>query len=165
MDSEVDGILQWQYWNTVGQGNICSICEDTIIGECQGPLLRRIYLIDSKNQIFLRLYRKPLRINDLTDLHIYIKDKNGGDASFLTGESAVTLVFRQQWQSCLDRPTFLVRLYGSNFNTPTEEKTQFQWFDAKRKEVGGCLTNEGLLWFQSNLPRCPNQAFSKCRQW
>lgn len=30
----------------------CSICEDTIIGECQGPLLRRIYLIDSKNQIF-----------------------------------------------------------------------------------------------------------------
>lgn len=74
----------------------CSICEDTIIGECQGPLLRRIYLIDSKNQIFSRPYRIPLRINDLTDLHIYIKDKNGGNASFLTGDSTVTLVFRQQ---------------------------------------------------------------------
>lgn len=74
----------------------CSICEDTIIGECQGPLLRRIYLIDSKNQIFFRPYRIPLRINDLTDLHIYIKDKNMGDASFLTGESTVTLGFRQQ---------------------------------------------------------------------
>lgn len=143
----------------------CSICEDTIIGECQGPLLRRIYLIDSKNQIFSRPYRIPLRINDLTDLHIYIKDKNGGDASFLTGDSTVTLVFRQQWKSCLGRLTFLVRLYGSNFNTPTEEKTLFQWFDAKRREVGGCLTNEGLIWFQSDLPRCPNQTFSKCHQW
>lgn len=73
----------------------CSICEDTIIGERQGPLLRRIYLTDSKNQIFLRPYRIPLRSNDLTDMHIYIKDNNTGDASFLTGDSTVTLVFRQ----------------------------------------------------------------------
>lgn len=73
----------------------CSICEDTIIGERQGPLLRRIYLTDSKNQIFLRPYRIPLRSNDLTDMHIYIKDNNTGYASFLTGDSTVTLVFRQ----------------------------------------------------------------------
>lgn len=73
----------------------CSICEDTIIGERQGPLLRQIYLTDSKNQIFLRPYRIPLRSNDLTDMHIYIKDNNTGDASFLTGDSTVTLVFRQ----------------------------------------------------------------------
>lgn len=74
----------------------CSICDDTIIGERQGPLLRRIYLMtNSKNQIFLRPYRILLRTNDLTDLHIYIKDQNAGDASFLAGETTVTLVFRQ----------------------------------------------------------------------
>ena len=78
----VDGILQLQNWETVVLFVYCSICEDTIIGECQGPLLRRIYLINSKNQIFLRTYRIPLRINDLTDLHIYIKDKNGEESSF-----------------------------------------------------------------------------------
>lgn len=73
----------------------CSICDDTIIGERQGPLLRHMYLTNAENNIFLRPYRIPLRINDLTDLHLYIKDRNHGDASFLTGESTVTLVFRQ----------------------------------------------------------------------
>jgi hypothetical protein len=73
----------------------CSICDNTIIGERQGPLLRHMYLNDTRNHIFLRPYRIPLRINDLTDLHIYIKDGNARDASFLTGESTVTLVFRQ----------------------------------------------------------------------
>lgn len=163
MDCRVDGILQWQYWKTVGQGNICLLLY--LWRHHHRGMSRTSFWSTLKIRFFFRPYRIPLRIKDLTDLHIYIKDKNGGDASFLTGESTVTLVFRQQWKSCLGRLTFLVRLYGSNFNTPTEEKTLFQWFDAKRREVGGCLTNEGLIWFQSDLPRCPNQTFSKCRQW
>lgn len=73
----------------------CSSCDVTIVGESQTPLLRRIYLENTKNQIFLYPYRIPLRTNNIDHLHIYIKDKNGEDPSFLSGESTVTLVFRQ----------------------------------------------------------------------
>lgn len=73
----------------------CSICDDTIVGERQVPLLRRVYLEDTRNIIFLRPYRVPLRINELTELHVFIKDKNDRDASFLVGESTLTLVFRR----------------------------------------------------------------------
>lgn len=74
----------------------CSICDDTIVGERQLPLLRRIYLDNNANIIFTRPYQIPLRNNDLGDIHIYIKDKTGTDASFLKGESTVSVIFRRQ---------------------------------------------------------------------
>jgi hypothetical protein len=72
----------------------CSVCDGSIVGERQKPLLRRIVLENESNVIFMRPYRVPLRINDLRDVHVYIRDKNDGDVSFLTGEWTVTLVSR-----------------------------------------------------------------------
>lgn len=74
----------------------CSVCDDSIVGGSQKPLLRRIVLKNNNNVIFERPYRIPLRINDIGDIHVYIKDMQDADASFLTGESTVTLVFRRR---------------------------------------------------------------------
>lgn len=74
----------------------CSVCDDSIVGGSQKPLLRRIVLKNNNNVIFERPYRIPLRINDIGDIHVYIKDKQDADASFLAGESTVTLVFRRR---------------------------------------------------------------------
>ena len=73
----------------------CGVCDDTIVGEKQVPLLRRIYLEDKKNTIFTTPYQVPLRIADLSDIHIYIKDAQDKNASFITGSLCVTLVFRR----------------------------------------------------------------------
>lgn len=74
----------------------CSVCDDSIVGGSQKPLLRRIVLKNNNNVIFERPYRIPLRIKDFGDIHVYIKDKQDADSSFLTGESTVTLVFRRR---------------------------------------------------------------------
>jgi hypothetical protein len=74
----------------------CSVCDDTIVGEHQKPLLRRIVLEDRKNVLFLRPYRVPLRTNDLGTIHLYIRDDNGAEPSFLVGTSTVTLVLRRR---------------------------------------------------------------------
>jgi hypothetical protein len=74
----------------------CSVCDDTIVGEHQKPLLRRIVLEDRKNVIFLRPYRVPLRTNDLDTIHLYIRDGNDVEPSFLVGTSTVTLVLRRR---------------------------------------------------------------------
>ena len=73
----------------------CSVCDDSVVGERQKPLLRRVVLENEGNVIFLRPYRVPLRVNDLRDVHVYKRDKNDRNVSFLTGESTVTLVFRR----------------------------------------------------------------------
>lgn len=73
----------------------CSACDDSFVGERQKPLLRRLVLENNQNVIFLRPYRVPLRINDLRDIHVYIRDKNDNNVSLLIGESTVTLVFRR----------------------------------------------------------------------
>lgn len=66
-----------------------------LYGESQRPLLSQIYLENTKNQIFLYPYCIPLRTNNIDHLNIYIKDKNGEDPAFFTGESTVTLIFQQ----------------------------------------------------------------------
>lgn len=66
------------------------------MGERQKPLLRRIVLENDKNLVFLRPYRVPLRINDLGVIHLYIRDVNDDEPSFLNGESTVTLVLRRR---------------------------------------------------------------------
>lgn len=73
----------------------CSACDDSFVEERQKPLLRRLVLENNQNVIFLRPYRVPLRINDLRDIHVYIRDKNDNNVSLLIGESTVTLVFRR----------------------------------------------------------------------
>lgn len=66
------------------------MCDDSIVGEQQKMLLRRICLKDANNVIFLRPYRNPLRTNDFNDVRIYIRDRNDKDVSFLTPVAAVT---------------------------------------------------------------------------
>ena len=73
----------------------CSICDDSIVGEKQVPLLRRIYSEVNTNIIFTAPYQIPLRSTDLTDIHLYIKDTQDENASFLTTPSTVTLLFRR----------------------------------------------------------------------
>jgi hypothetical protein len=73
----------------------CSVSDDSIVRAAQKPLLRRIVLEDAKNVVFLRPYRIPFRTNDFRDIHVYIKDKQDADVSFLTGETTVRLVFRR----------------------------------------------------------------------
>ena len=74
----------------------CSPCDDTIVGDRQKPLLRRIVVEDNGNVIFLRPYRIPLRTNDLGNLHLYIRDGGDAEPSFLAGQSTVTLVLRRR---------------------------------------------------------------------
>ena len=74
----------------------CSACDDSIVGEKIVPLLRRIYLEDTTNIIFTAPYRIPLRFADLTDIYIYIENAQDKEASFLTGELTVTLVFNRE---------------------------------------------------------------------
>lgn len=73
----------------------CSVCDDSIVGGSSKPLLRRIVLKNTDNIIFEHPYRIPLRTKDLRDIHVYIKDSQDADVSFLTGDSTVTLVFRR----------------------------------------------------------------------
>ena len=73
----------------------CSLCDMSIVGGKEVPLLRRIYLQNEKNVIFTAPYQIPLRCADVTDIHIYIKDAQDKHASFLTDPPTLTLVFRR----------------------------------------------------------------------
>lgn len=50
-----------------------NLCEDTIVGDRELPLLRRIYLKRSApNEIFIYPYEVPTRLGQVHDVHIYI---------------------------------------------------------------------------------------------
>lgn len=74
----------------------CSVCDDSIVGERHKPLLRCIVLENNENVIFLRPYRVPLRTNDLGTIHLYIRDGNDAEPSFLVAQSTVTVVLRRR---------------------------------------------------------------------
>ena len=59
------------------------------------PLLRRIYLQNEMNVIFIAPYQIPLRCADVTDINIYIQDAQDKHASFFTKPSTLTLIFRR----------------------------------------------------------------------
>lgn len=72
---------------------VCSdLCEDTVVGERELPLLRRVYTRKSSNITYKIPYEVPLRLGHFGDVHIYIRDRNNEPASFLSGEVTVTLV-------------------------------------------------------------------------
>lgn len=75
-----------------------NLCEDTIVGDKELPLLRRVYLKrSSENQIFKCPYEVSTRLGQVLDVHIYIKDADGQDASFLQRNTSVTLLLK--WKS------------------------------------------------------------------
>ena len=74
---------------------VCSdICEDTIVGEIEMPLIRRVYL-DKQNIIYQYPYEVPIKLGQFQDVHVYIKDAKNAPASFLSGEVTVTLLLRR----------------------------------------------------------------------
>ena len=74
---------------------VCSdICEDTIVGEREMPLIRRVYL-EKENIIYQCPYEVPIKLGQFQDVHVYIKDAKNAPASFLSGEVTVTLLLRR----------------------------------------------------------------------
>jgi hypothetical protein len=77
-----------------------NLCEDTIVGDKELPLIRRVYLKrSSPNEIFIYPYEVATRLGEVRDVHIhvYIKDETGQEASFLREETNVTL--KLKWKS------------------------------------------------------------------
>ena len=74
---------------------VCSnICEDTIVGDRELPLLRRVYL-DKENIVYQSPYEVPIKLGHFQDVHVYIRDAKHSPASFLSGEVTVTLLLRK----------------------------------------------------------------------
>jgi hypothetical protein len=71
------------------------LCDDTIVGDEEVPLLRRIWLKKSGNMIYQVPFAVPLRFCRPQDVHIYIRDKHNKPASFLQGDVTVTLLFQK----------------------------------------------------------------------
>ena len=60
----------------------CDVCSESFTGETEQPLLRRIYL-ENDNIIFDNPYYILVKRNDISQLHVYIKDGDGNNALFL----------------------------------------------------------------------------------
>lgn len=74
---------------------VCSnICEDTIVGDMELPLLRRIYL-NKENIIYQSPSEVPIKVGQFQDVHVYIRDAKNSPASVLSGEVTVTLLLRK----------------------------------------------------------------------
>ena len=78
---------------------VCSnICEDSIVGENELPILNRIYT-DGTLFVINHTYNVPIKVKQFQDIHIYIKDESLRIASFIKGR--VTLILE------LSRTVFL----------------------------------------------------------
>ena len=72
----------------------CDICEETIVGGKDAPLLRRVCLGQNPENIALTVpYYIPVKICELQQICIYITDREGNLVSFLDGPVTVTLHF------------------------------------------------------------------------
>lgn len=77
---------------------VCSdICQDSFVGTSEQSLLRKIFFeeVNGKNVIYDNPYYVPVKLGDVQQIHIYIKDKNGDDASFLKRKVSATLHFKK----------------------------------------------------------------------
>ena len=75
---------------------MCSdICQDTFVGCAEVPLIRQVYISDNKqeNIVYNYPYYIPIKIGNIQQIHIYIKDRRGLPATFLKGRVTVTLHF------------------------------------------------------------------------
>jgi hypothetical protein len=75
----------------------CDICEETIVGGKDVPLLRRVFLGEKKesNIIYTLPYYVPVKIGELQQICIYITDRAGNLVSFFDGPVSVTLHFKK----------------------------------------------------------------------
>ena len=73
-----------------------NLCEDTIVGNRELPLLRKVHLEaeESSNKVFTFPYEVPVRLGQVHDVHVYIKDTKGLEARFLQEGVSLTLQLR-----------------------------------------------------------------------
>ena len=76
---------------------VCSnLCQDSIVGERELPLLRRVFLEKAGNNIYNNPYEVPLRLGEFQDVRVYIRDSSNQAASFLKGGVTVTLLLKKR---------------------------------------------------------------------
>ena len=75
----------------------CDICQETIVGEREIPLLRRIILERDKdsNIIFSLPYYISVKVSQIQQIQIYLKDSTGKLTSFNDQEVTLTLHFKK----------------------------------------------------------------------
>ncbi|OOY54058.1 hypothetical protein BOW00_12350, partial [Solemya velum gill symbiont] len=74
----------------------CNLCDDSCVVDRKIPLLRRVSMKRPTNQIFALPYRIPIRLTHVSEIHVYIKDRNHAPASFLTGTVTLTLTVEKR---------------------------------------------------------------------
>lgn len=73
------------------------VCQDSFIGDSEQPLIRRISFNDKNSHIIIyeNPYYVPVKLDTIQQIHIYIKDSTGQEASFLKKKVTVTLHFKK----------------------------------------------------------------------
>jgi hypothetical protein len=69
----------------------CNVCENTIVGDREQPLLRRVFQTRNWNNIYEVPYEVSVRLGEIQSIHVYIRDVQGNPASFLKDGVTVTL--------------------------------------------------------------------------
>ncbi len=73
---------------------LCNLCDSSLSGESQIPLLRRIDLREGPNYAFGNEFNMHVIVNESPNIEICIKANNGPHNSFLKEETHVTLHLR-----------------------------------------------------------------------
>lgn len=75
----------------------CNLCRDTIVGDSEIPLLRRLFISKRAENLILSVpYGIPLKINTFQEIHVYIMTSKNELASFLAGQLTVTLQLQKK---------------------------------------------------------------------
>lgn len=75
----------------------CNLCDVSFVGDKEEPLLKRVFLGSNPkaNRIYLRPVYIPVRLGEVVQISIIIKDRAGNDASFLDGPITCELGMRR----------------------------------------------------------------------
>ena len=76
---------------------ICTnLCTDTIIGERELPLLRRVYTDSTNTYSFSHIHEIPVRLKQFQMVHVYIRTDTNAPASLVTGRVTLTLELKRK---------------------------------------------------------------------
>lgn len=70
------------------------VCTGSFVGKTERPLLRRVQ-VQKKNLIFESPYYVPVRVKELNQIGVYIRDRKDEDCSFLNKDTCITLHFKR----------------------------------------------------------------------
>ena len=73
-----------------------NLCQDSIVGNRELPLLRLVNLKMAENIVYNYPYQVPLRLGEFQDVRVYIRDASNQPASFLKGVTTVTLLLKKR---------------------------------------------------------------------